>query len=365
MPRKRGNLLPSLLPAPPFPEHHTQYDDTKCSTVKPPTAATHSFDSLDLHALPSCSNLDDSIWKSSHIEATSLQRGNRVEHGVIQVYYYCSLGSHHHPSISLRDHGIPNSYREAGRSPNSTSILCLPLLKRRQLRGNDTNPMSNVPEQLPVADFSTMQTINPVLAFPNTSITTSSPLNEAANVDAAAELCSIPFGTDISSTWFLDQPQWNSQIIHDQTACINDHSLPGCHSYGKQLDHKVEVKDSELDDRELGIHKRKFNCNIIGCRMAFKRQDHLDRHTRSHSKEKPYFCWVPGCHRAFSRRDNLKVHCTKTHARRGGRNRYVATLDDTSPDYDPGFCGQLSFDGHPLRFSEPICSISEAQPQQP
>jgi hypothetical protein len=37
----------------------------------------------------------------------------------------------------------------------------------------------------------------------------------------------------------------------------------------------------------------------------------------------------------------------KTHTRRGGRNRYVATLDETSPDYDPEFRGQLSFDGRP------------------
>jgi hypothetical protein len=74
---------------------------------------------------------------------------------------------------------------------------------------------------------------------------------------------------------------------------------------------------------------------------------------------------VPGCHRAFSRRDNLKVHCTKTHARPGGRNRYVATLDETSPDYDPDFRGQLSFDGRPLRFSAPTSHLSEAKPQQP
>ena len=146
----------------------------------------------------------------------------------------------------------------------------------------------------------------------------------------------------------------------DKTLCMNDPSLPDCHVYGKQPDHKLEVKDQEFD-----MHKRKFKCNIIGCRMGFKRQDHLERHTRSHLKEKPYVCWVPGCHRAFSRRDNLNVHCTKTHARRGGRNRYVATLDETSPDYDPDFRGQLSFDGRPLRFLPATSPLSEAKPQQP
>lgn len=94
-------------------------------------------------------------------------------------------------------------------------------------------------------------------------------------------------------------------------------------------------------------------------------QDHLERHIKSHSKEKPHVCWVPGCHRAFARRDNLKAHCTKTHARRGGRNRYVATLDKTSPDYDPGFRGELSLDGHPLKFPALLVPGPEAKFQQP
>ncbi|OGE46694.1 hypothetical protein PENARI_c135G07792 [Penicillium arizonense] len=219
--------------------------------------------------------------------------------------------------------------------------------------------MSNVADRLPGADFSTMQNIDPALVFPSTSTTTPEPLSFTANLGAAAEVCPIPADTGISP-WFLDQPPGHSQIVHDKSTCINDLSLPDCHVYDKQPDHKPEAKDQEFD-----IHKRKFKCNIIGCRMGFKRQDHLERHTRSHSKEKPYVCWVPGCHRAFSRRDNLKVRCTKTHARPGGRNRYVATLDETSPDYDPDFRGQLSFDGRPLGFPAPTSPLSEAKPQQP
>lgn len=69
---------------------------------------------------------------------------------------------------------------------------------------------------------------------------------------------------------------------------------------------------------------------------------------KSHSREKPHVCWVPGCQRAFSRSDNLNAHYTKTHSKRGGRNRYVATLDVNSPDYDPEFRGQLTSDGRPI-----------------
>ena len=49
-----------------------------------------------------------------------------------------------------------------------------------------------------------------------------------------------------------------------------------------------------------------------------------------------------------SRRDNVKAHYA-THGKQGGRNRYVATLDRTSPAYDPCFRGQLTADGSPVR----------------
>lgn len=70
---------------------------------------------------------------------------------------------------------------------------------------------------------------------------------------------------------------------------------------------------------------------------------------KSHSKERPHICWVPGCNRGFSRNDNLNVHYSATHGRRGGRNRYVATLDEASTEYDPDFRGELTLDGKPVR----------------
>jgi zinc finger protein BrlA len=91
-----------------------------------------------------------------------------------------------------------------------------------------------------------------------------------------------------------------------------------------------------------------FKCGEPGCKGRFKRQDHLKRHIKTHSNEKPFVCWVPGCQRGFSRNDNLTVHCKRTHARKGGRNRYVPSLDESNSLYDPGFRGQLAPDGSPL-----------------
>jgi hypothetical protein len=69
--------------------------------------------------------------------------------------------------------------------------------------------MSNVTKRLPGADFSTMQTIDPTLVFPNILTTTPKPLNYTANLGAAAKVCPIPADTGISP-WFLDHPLGHS-----------------------------------------------------------------------------------------------------------------------------------------------------------
>ncbi|KAL3247352.1 hypothetical protein ABHI18_012424 [Aspergillus niger] len=107
-------------------------------------------------------------------------------------------------------------------------------------------------------------------------------------------------------------------------------------------------KSLSLETLPSIIKQIQFRCKEPGCKGRFKRQEHLRRHMKSHSKEKPHVCWVPGCHRAFSRSDNLNAHYTKTHSKRGGRNRYVATLDETSPDYNPEYRGPLTPDGRPI-----------------
>lgn len=55
---------------------------------------------------------------------------------------------------------------------------------------------------------------------------------------------------------------------------------------------------------------RLFVCNT--CTRAFARLEHLRRHERSHTKEKPFTCSV--CQRKFSRRDLLLRHAQKLHA---------------------------------------------------
>ncbi|AGO14029.1 AaceriAGR172Wp [[Ashbya] aceris (nom. inval.)] len=68
---------------------------------------------------------------------------------------------------------------------------------------------------------------------------------------------------------------------------------------------------------------RLFVCHT--CTRAFARQEHLIRHKRSHTNEKPYICGI--CDRRFSRRDLLLRHAHKLH----GGNCGDALLKKGSP----------------------------------
>ncbi|CAG8106464.1 unnamed protein product [Penicillium nalgiovense] len=357
--QERDKHLRLLSPAQPLPQLD-QHDGPSLQKVNPLTPPATPVPNGDSRVLPSWLDAGHGIWMPNKLDTTSLEREDRVDHGVIQAYH-CFPGSHYHAPMLLRDHGMPSLClsQETDCSLGSTSIPCLPPLGPCHLRQIDSSQKSNVVERAPGAGISTMQTVNPALVFP-ASATASETLEITSSLPAAPEVGPIPSGTGIVSTWILDQPQEKSQVLHGTTMCVNDHSLLDCHVNSRQHGHNLNLENQQSD-----MHERRFKCKIVGCRMGFKREDHLERHTRSHLKEKPYVCWVPGCHRAFSRRDNLKVHCAKSHTRRGGRNRYVATLDEASPDYDPEFRGLLSFDGRPLRFLAPISSVPKAKPLQP
>jgi hypothetical protein len=64
-----------------------------------------------------------------------------------------------------------------------------------------------------------------------------------------------------------------------------------------------------LDCSVFTSGKKLFICNEQSCGKVFKRAEHLSRHHRMHSGERPYPCQE--CERSFSRSDNLSAHMSR------------------------------------------------------
>ena len=79
---------------------------------------------------------------------------------------------------------------------------------------------------------------------------------------------------------------------------------------------KVVPENLKLNGTTPSGLRRLFVCNV--CTRAFSRQEHLTRHERSHTNERPYECGI--CDRNFTRRDLLLRHALKVHNGNMGEN---------------------------------------------
>ncbi|PWY70210.1 STE-domain-containing protein [Aspergillus heteromorphus CBS 117.55] len=86
---------------------------------------------------------------------------------------------------------------------------------------------------------------------------------------------------------------------------------------------------------ELGPYPQKsHSCPIPSCGRLFKRLEHLKRHVRTHTQERPYPC--PYCNKAFSRSDNLAQHRRIHEAQQDGQQP-IASHDEDFDNEDNGF----------------------------
>ncbi|KAI9729980.1 MAG: homeodomain transcription factor ste12 [Cirrosporium novae-zelandiae] len=101
---------------------------------------------------------------------------------------------------------------------------------------------------------------------------------------------------------------------------------------------------------ELGPYPHKsHSCPIPTCGRLFKRLEHLKRHVRTHTNERPYIC--PHCNKTFSRSDNLAQHRRIHEQQQNGEfppynseeeieneeNEFGSLEEEPSPNSDQGF----------------------------
>lgn len=77
------------------------------------------------------------------------------------------------------------------------------------------------------------------------------------------------------------------------------------------------------------IKDRPFICEVPFCDRAFKRYEHLKRHSKMHTGDRPFKCDHPACFKSFSRSDNLNQHL-KTHRSESGNEGNIRFTNDTS-----------------------------------
>ncbi|KAF2143028.1 uncharacterized protein K452DRAFT_307908 [Aplosporella prunicola CBS 121167] len=119
-------------------------------------------------------------------------------------------------------------------------------------------------------------------------------------------------GTPIATVEESPVQQPLPMLPQDDLSLTNDFSEPSLHqSAVTRQAPGVFRRARSATMMELGPYPQKsHSCPIPTCGRLFKRLEHLKRHVRTHTQERPYVC--PLCNKAFSRSDNLAQH-RRTH----------------------------------------------------
>lgn len=151
-----------------------------------------------------------------------------------------------------------------------------------------------------------------------------------------------------------------SHQAHEMTPASNP-PMPLLLLLKKPVPHVLTLKGTTPSGKP-----RLYVCNT--CTRAFARQEHLKRHERSHTQEKPFVCGV--CERLFSRRDLLLRHAQKLHSgcadavtriRKRSLRRKSSSLSSSEPMSRKSSVNTPPSDHHPA-LNNPFANIKIEMP---
>lgn len=93
-------------------------------------------------------------------------------------------------------------------------------------------------------------------------------------------------------------------------------------------DYAVAMPTDMAVRNDTGRQGKAFTCPVDFCRRPFRRLEHLKRHVRTHTRERPFMC--QHCGRPFSRHDNLLQHM-RTHTRVGENRQSKSKSESVCP----------------------------------
>ncbi|KAF9928861.1 hypothetical protein FBU30_002070 [Linnemannia zychae] len=117
----------------------------------------------------------------------------------------------------------------------------------------------------------------------------------------------------------LQHPMGDSGSYHQHSHHANNSfrsipPIPPTHIQQQQISQSMQQQQQQqqrsavsVGGRMRGVATSAKNhfCPVSGCMKRFKRLEHLKRHTKTHTLERPFACSTAGCNKRFSRSDNL------------------------------------------------------------